>query len=134
MTSHTPFLGLSNEWKRRNKKKTKINNNNNNISVALEEKLHELYSSPSIIRIIKERKMRWAGHVARLRERRNAYRLWVGKPEGRRPLGRPKRRWLDNIRMNLEETGCSDVDWIALAQDRNRWRALANSVLNLRVP
>jgi hypothetical protein len=98
------------------------------------EELHDLYSSPSIIIIIKARRMRWAGHVARMRERRNAYRLLVGKPEGRRPLGRPRHRWLDNIRMDLKEVGWGDVDWIGLAQDRNRWRALVNSVLNLRVP
>jgi hypothetical protein len=93
-----------------------------------------LYSSPSIIRIIKSRKMRWAGHVARRGEKRNSYRLLVGKPEGKRPLGRPRRRWVDNIRMNLEEVGWGDVDWIGMAQDRNKWRALVNSVLNLRVP
>jgi hypothetical protein len=67
-------------------------------------------------------------------EKKNTYRLLVGKPEGKRPLGRPRRRWVDNIRMDLEEVGWSDVDWIGLAQDRNRWRALVNSVLNLRVP
>jgi hypothetical protein len=76
------------------------------------EELHDLYSSPSIIRIIKARRMRWAGHVARIQEKRNAYRLLVGKPEGRRPLGRPRRRWLDNIRMDLVEVGWGDVDWI----------------------
>jgi hypothetical protein len=97
------------------------------------EELHDLYSSPSIIRIIKARKMRWAGHVARMGEKRNAYRLLAGKPEGRRALGRPRCRWLDNIRMDLVEVGWGDVDWIGLAQDRDRWRALANSVLNLRV-
>jgi hypothetical protein len=98
------------------------------------EELHDLYSSPSIIRIMKSRRMRWEGHVARMGEKRNAYRLLVGKPEGRGPLGRPRRRWLDNIRMNLVEVGGGDVDWIGLAQDRNRWRALVNSGLNLRVP
>jgi hypothetical protein len=67
-------------------------------------------------------------------EKRNAYRLLVGKPEGRRPLGRPRRGWLDNIRMDLVEVGCGDVDWIGLAQDRDRWSALVNSVLNLRAP
>jgi hypothetical protein len=92
-----------------------------------------LYSSPSIIRIIKARRMRWVGHVARMGEKRNAYRLLVGKPEGKTPLGRPRRRWLD-IRMDLVEVGWGDVDWIGLAQDRDRWRALVNSVLNLRVP
>jgi hypothetical protein len=73
-------------------------------------------------------------HVARMGEKRNAYRLLVGKPEGKRPLGRPRRRWVDNIRMNLGEVVWGDVDWIALAQDRNRWRTLVNSVLNFRVP
>jgi hypothetical protein len=98
------------------------------------EELHDLYSSPSIIRIIKLRKMRWAGHVARMGEKRNAYRLLVGKPEGERPLGRPRRRWVDIIRLDLGEVGWGDVDWIGLAKDRNRWRAVVNSVLNLRVP
>jgi hypothetical protein len=93
-----------------------------------------LYSSPSIIRIIKPRRMRWAGHVARIVKKRNAYRLLVGKPEGKSPLGRPRRRWVDHIRIDLGEVGWGDVDWIGLAQDRNRWRALVNSVLNLRVP
>jgi hypothetical protein len=79
--------------------------------------------------------MRWAGHVERIGEKRNAYRLLVEKPEGKRPLGRLTRRWVDNIRMDLGKVGWGDVDWIALAKDnRNRWRALVNSVLNLRVP
>jgi hypothetical protein len=95
---------------------------------------HDLYSSPNITRIIKERRIRWAGNVARIVEKRNVYRLLVGKPEGRRPEGRPTRRWLDNIRLDLLELGWGDVDWIGLVQDRNRWRALRNSVLNLRVP
>jgi hypothetical protein len=93
-----------------------------------------LYSSPSIIRIIKSRKMRWAGHVARMGDKTNAYRLFVGTPEGKRPLGRPRRRWVDNIRMDLGEVGWGDVDWICLAQNRNRWRTVVNSVSNLRVP
>jgi hypothetical protein len=94
----------------------------------------DLYSSPSIIRIIKSRRMRWADHVAGMEEKRNAYRLLMGKPEGERPLRRPRRRWVDNIRMDLGEVEWCDVDWIGLAKDRNRWRALVNSVLNLRVP
>jgi hypothetical protein len=92
-----------------------------------------LYSSPSIIRIMKARRMRWTGHVARMGYKRNAYRLLVGMQEGKRPLGRPRRRWVDNIRMNLVEVGWGDVDWIGLVQDRDRWRVLVNSVLNLRV-
>jgi hypothetical protein len=82
------------------------------------EELHDLYSSPSIIRIIMAMRMRWAGHVARMGEKRNAYRLFVVKPEGRRPLGRPRRRWLDNVMMDLVDVGWGDVDWIGLAQDR----------------
>jgi hypothetical protein len=98
------------------------------------KELHDLYSSPSIIRIIKSKRMRWSGHVARMGEKRNAYRLLVGKPEGKRPLGRPRHRWVDNIRVDFGEVGWGDVVWIGLAKDRNRWRALVNSVLNLWVP
>jgi hypothetical protein len=90
------------------------------------EELHNLYSSPIIIRIIKSRRMRWAGHVARMGEKGNVYRLLVGKPEGKRPLGRPRHRWIE-IAFNV-------VDLIGLAQARYRWRALMNSVMNLRVP
>jgi hypothetical protein len=98
------------------------------------EELHDLYSSPSIIRILKSRRMSWAGHVHQTGEKRNAYMLLVGKSEGKRPLGRPRRRWVNNIRMDLLEVGWGNVDWIGLAQDRNRWRALVNSVINLRIP
>jgi hypothetical protein len=84
------------------------------------EERHDLYPSPSIIRIIKSRRMRWARHVSRVGEKRNAYRLLVGKPEGKMPLGRPRRRWVDNIRMDLVEVGWNDVDWIGPAQDRDR--------------
>jgi hypothetical protein len=90
------------------------------------EELHDLYSSPSIIRTLKAMRMRLTGHVARMGEKRNTCRLLVGKPEGRRPLERPRRRWLDNIRMDLLEVGWGDVDWIGLAQDRDRWRDLVN--------
>jgi hypothetical protein len=89
---------------------------------------------PSIIRIIKVRRRRRVEHIARMGEKRTAYRLLMGKPKGRRPLGIPRRRWLDNIRMDLVEVGWDNVDWIGLAQDRGRWRALVNSVLNLRDP
>jgi hypothetical protein len=78
-----------------------------------------LYSSPNIIRMIKSRRMRWAGHVARMGEKRNAYRILVGKPEGRGPLGRPRRRWVENIKIDLREIGWDGVDWIDLAQDRD---------------
>jgi hypothetical protein len=98
------------------------------------EELHNLYSLPSTIGIIKSKRMRWAGHVARIGEKRNVYRLLVGKPEGKRPIGWPRRRWIDNIKMDLLEIGLSVVDWIGPAQDRYRWRALGNSIMNLRVP
>jgi hypothetical protein len=84
--------------------------------------------------MIKSRRMRWAGHVAQLGEMRNAYRILVGNPEGKRPLGRSRRRWVDSIKMDLRETGWSGMDWIDLAQDRDQWRALVNAVMNLRVP
>ena len=84
--------------------------------------------------MIKSRRIRWAGHVARMGERSGVYRVIVGKSEGKRPLGRPRRRWEDNIRMDLQEVGCGGMDWIELAQDRDRWRALVNGVMNLRVP
>ena len=78
--------------------------------------------------------MRWAGHVARMGERRGVYRVLVGKPEGKRPLGRPRRRWEDNIKMDLQGVGCGATDWIELAQGRDRWRALVNAVMNLQFP
>jgi hypothetical protein len=93
-----------------------------------------LYSSPSIIRVIKSRRMRWAGQAARMGERRNAYRILVGKPVGKRPLGRPRRRLVDNIKMDLREVGWDGREWIDLAQDRDRWRSHVNAVMNLRVP
>jgi hypothetical protein len=83
------------------------------------EELHNLYSSPSIIRMIKSRRMRWAGHVARMGMNRNSYRILVGNPEGNRPLGRSRRRWVENIKMNLREIGRDGMDWIDLAQDRD---------------
>ena len=98
------------------------------------EELHDLYSSPNIVRVIKSRRMRWAGHVARMGEERGVYSVLVRKPEGRRPLERPRRRWVDNIRMDLQEVGCGYMDWIGLSQDRDRWRTLVSAVRNLRVP
>ena len=88
----------------------------------------------SYLRVIKSRRMRWAGHVARMGEGRGVYRVLVGKPDGKRPLGRPRRRWEDNIRMDLQEVGLGYEDWIGLAQGRDRWRALVSAVRNLRVP
>jgi hypothetical protein len=84
--------------------------------------------------MIKSRRMRWAGHIARMGEKRNAHRILVGKPEGKRPLGRPRRWWVDNIKIDLREIGWDGMDWIDLAQDRDQWRALVNTVMNLRVP
>jgi len=97
------------------------------------EELNDLYSSPNIVRVIKWRRMRWAGHVARMGEGRGVCRVLVGKPEGRRPLGRPRRRWVYNIKMDLQEVGCGYMDWIGLAQDRDMWRTLVSAVMNLRV-
>ena len=84
--------------------------------------------------MIKSRRMRWAGHVARMGVERGVCRILVGKPERKIPLRRPKRRWVDNIRMDLQEVGCGFMDWIGLAQDRDRWRTLVSAVMNLRVP
>ena len=92
-----------------------------------------MYSSSNIVRVIKSRRMRWAGHVARMDEERGVYRVLVGKPEERRPLGRPRQRWVD-IRMDLQEVECGYMDWIGLAQDRDRWRRLVSVVMNLWVP
>ena len=98
------------------------------------EELSDLYSLPNIVRVVKSRKMRWAGHVARMGEGGGVHRVLVGKPEGKRPLGRPRRRWEDNIKMDLQEVGGDCEDWMELTQDRDRWRALASTVMNLRVP
>jgi hypothetical protein len=97
------------------------------------EELHNLYSSPDIIRQVKSRRMRWAGHVACMGEERKVYKVLVGKPEGMRPLGRPRRRWEDGVRMDLISIGLGVVDLIRLAQDRDRWRAVVSAVMNLRV-
>jgi hypothetical protein len=97
------------------------------------EELHNFYSSPSIIRTIKSRRVRWAGNVTRMGEKMNAYRTLVGNP-GERPLRKPIRRWVDNIRMDLREIGWDDMDWIDVAQNRDQWRALVNTVMNFRVP
>jgi hypothetical protein len=97
------------------------------------EELHNLCSSPDIIRQVKSRRMRWAEHVARMGEERKVYKILVGKPEGKRLLGRPRHRWEDGIRMDLREIGLGGVDWIRLSQDSDRWRAVVSAVMNLRV-
>ena len=93
-----------------------------------------MYSLPNIVRVVKSRRMRWAGHVARMGEGRGVHRVLIGKPEGKRPLGRPSHRWEDNIKMVLQEVGGNCGDWMELAQDRDRWRALVSTVMNFRVP
>jgi hypothetical protein len=96
--------------------------------------MNDLYFLPNIVRVVKSIRMRWAGHVARMVEERDVHRVLVGKPEGKRPLGRPRRRWEDNIKMDLQEIGVGYGDWIELGQDRDRWRALVSTVKKLRVP
>jgi hypothetical protein len=97
------------------------------------EEINVLYSSPNIVRVIKSRRMRWTGHVARTGEERGVYSILVGKPEGKRPLGKPRRRWVDNIRMDLQEVGCGYMNWTGLARDRDRRRMLVSAVMNIRV-
>jgi hypothetical protein len=97
------------------------------------EEPHIIYSSPNIIRQIKSRRMRLAGHMAHMGEHRNVYKVLMGKPEGKRPLGRPRRRWEDGIRMDLREIGWGSVEWMQLAQDRDRWWALVNTVMNFQI-
>ena len=98
------------------------------------EELNDLHFLPNIVRVIKSRRMRWAGHVACMGERRGIYRVLVGKPEGKRPLGRSRRRWNDNIKMDLQKVGCRDIDWIELAEDTDSLQALVNAVMYHRVP
>jgi hypothetical protein len=96
--------------------------------------LHSLYSSPNIFRVIKSRRMRWVGHVACMGEGRGVYRVLVGRPKGKRPLGRPRHRWEDNIKMDLRKTEINGANWIGLAQDRVQWQAFVSRVMNLQVP
>jgi hypothetical protein len=98
------------------------------------DELHNLYSSPNIFRLIKSRRTRWAEHVARMGEGRGVYRVLVGRPEGKRPLGRPRRRWEDNIKLDLREIGIDVANWIELALDRVQRRAFVNTVMNLQFP
>ena len=98
------------------------------------EELGDLYSLPNIVRVVKSRRMRWAGHVACMGEGRGVHRVLVGKPEGKRPLGRPRRKWEDNIKLDLQEVGGGCGDWVELARDRDVWRALVSTVRNLQVP
>jgi len=98
------------------------------------EELNDLYSSPNIFRMINSSSMRWAGHVARLGVSRGVYRILVGKPEGKSPLERSRRKWEDNVKIDLQEVGCGGMDWIDMGQNRDRWRAIVNAVKNLWVP
>jgi len=97
------------------------------------EELNDLYCSPNIVRVIKSRRMGWAGHVAIMGDSSGVYRVLVGIPEGKRPLARHRRRWEDNIKMDLQELGCGDMDWIEMVHDRDRWRKLVTAVMKLRV-
>jgi hypothetical protein len=98
------------------------------------DELHSLYSSPNIVRMIKSRRMRWEGHVARMEEGRGVYRVLVGRPKGERPLGRPGRRWEDDIKVDLREIGIDGANWIQPARDRVQWSTFVNTVMNLRIP
>ena len=98
------------------------------------EELNDLYCSPNIVRVVKKSRLRWAGHVARMGEGRGVHKVLVGKPEGKRPLGRPRRKWEDNIKMDLQEVGRGCGDWMELAQDTDRWRAFVSTVMKFRVP
>jgi hypothetical protein len=98
------------------------------------EKLHNLDFSSSVTRMSESRRMKWAGHVARMEEKRNACKRLVGKPEGKRPLRRPRRRWVDNIKTDLRELGCGGMNWINLAHDRDQWIVILNTVINLQIP
>jgi hypothetical protein len=98
------------------------------------DELHSLYSSPNIVRVIKSRRMRWVGHVALVGEGRGVYRVLVGRPKGKRPLGRPRHMWVDNIKLDLREIGIDGVNWIHLAQDRVQRQAFVNMITNLWLP
>jgi hypothetical protein len=98
------------------------------------DELHSLYSSPNIVRVIKSRRVMWAGHVACIGEGRGVYMVLVGRLEGKRPLGKPRHRWEYNIKMDFREMGINGANWIWLAQDRVQWWAFVNMVMNLQVP
>jgi hypothetical protein len=118
----------------RGEHRLRVSENNGSWRKLHNDEFHSLYSSPNIVRVIKSRRMRWAGHVARMGEGRGVYRVLAGRPEGKRPLGRPRRRWEDNMKLDLREIGIDGANWIQLAQDRVQWRAFVNTVMNLCVP
>ena len=104
------------------------------LTVVYSQFCESAYFLPNIVRVVKSRRMRWAGHVARMAEDRGVHRVLLGKPEGKRPLGRPRRKLENNIKMELQEVGGGRGDWMELAQDRDGWRALVGTVRNFRVP
>jgi hypothetical protein len=119
---------MSPKWDWFRKYRTAYKDTKTCLYLLCQNNYRNLYCSPGIIRIIKSRRTRWAGNVARMGEKRNEYRILVGKSKGKRPLGRPRRRWKDNIRIDLREILWGGMDWIDLAQDRDQWRALVNTV------
>ena len=119
---------------KRNEQKDEEQNVTRNSVIYIFCNINSLYSSPNTVRVIKSGRIRWAGHVARMEEGRGVHKVLVGKPEGKRPLGRPRRRWEDNIKIDLEEVGRGCGYWMELAQDRDRWRALVSTVMNFGVP
>ena len=127
------YLNIVRNTVENNQVTLKLNKNNRYFTWRSVYIFYPVYSLPNIVRVVKSRRMRWAGHVARMGEDRGVHRVLVEKPEGKRPLGRPRRRWEDNIKMDLQEVGWGRGDWMELAQDRDGWLSLV-TVWNFRVP